>query len=63
MNYDALPLTLDANDLTKILGISKGSCYKLFDRKDFPTIVIGKRKLVARDRFFEWLDRNTKKEA
>lgn len=62
MQYDALPLTLDANDLSEILGISKTSCYKLFERKDFPTIHIGKRKLVARDHFFAWLDNQIQKE-
>ena len=61
MQYDTLPLILNANDLSKILGISKSSCYKLFQRKDFPTILIGNRKLVARDHFWEWLDQQTKK--
>ena len=37
-NYDELPLTLTADDLSKFLGISKGSCYSMFKRDDFPTI-------------------------
>lgn len=59
-NINELPLTLSADDLSKILGISKGTCYSMFKRKDFPTIKIGKRVLVSRDRFFEWLNKNTK---
>ncbi len=59
-NYSELPLTLDANDLSEILGISKACCYSMFKRKDFPTIKIGKRCLVSRDRFIEWLEKNTR---
>ena len=56
-------LTLDAKDLSKLLGISKGSCYKLFRRSDFPTITIGKRKLVACDKLYAWLNAQTQQEA
>lgn len=59
-NVNELPLTLDSNDLSEILGISKGSCYNMLKRKDFPAIKIGKRVLVSRDRFFQWLEQNTR---
>lgn len=59
-NYDELPLTLTADDLSRYLGISKCSCYSMFKRKDFPTIKIGKRVLVSRDRFIEWLNKHTR---
>lgn len=59
-NYDELPLTLTADDLSKFLGISKGSCYSMLKRDDFPTIKIGKRVLVSRDRFIQWLEKNTR---
>lgn len=61
-SYDELPLVLSAEDLSRFLGISKCSCYAMFKRKDFPTIRIGSRVLVSRDRFLEWLEKYTKKE-
>jgi hypothetical protein len=30
--------------------------YQLMHREDFPTIVIGKRMVVPRDKFLEWLE-------
>ncbi|MCR4889099.1 MAG: helix-turn-helix domain-containing protein [Ruminococcus sp.] len=60
-NYDDLPVTLSADDMSKFLGISKCSCYALFKRKDFPTIKIGSRLLVSRDRFIEWLEKQTRR--
>lgn len=59
-NYEELPLTLTAEDLSRFLGISKCSCYAMFKRIDFPTIKIGRRVLVSRDRFLEWLEKQTK---
>lgn len=53
---DQLPMILGADDVSLILGISRAKAYQLFHRKDFPTIKIGKRLLVSRDRFFTWLD-------
>ncbi len=58
-SYDELPLTLDAKDISKFLGVSPTSCYSLFKRKDFPTIKIGKRSIVARDKFLMWLEQHT----
>lgn len=59
-NYDELPLTLSAKDISAFLGVSPASSYSLFKRKDFPIIKIGKRSVVARDRFLEWLEHHTK---
>ena len=56
-----LPVTLSATDMSKYLGISKCSCYALFKRKDFPTIKVGCRLLVSRDRFIEWLAKQERK--
>lgn len=53
---------LSAKDIQNILGISRGTAYNLFSRRDFPTIQIGKRKLVSSQRFYEWLDKQTREE-
>ena len=56
-SLDQLPLSLNANDIAEVLNISRGNAYCLLHREDFPTIHIGKRMIVPRDRFFEWMDR------
>lgn len=48
-----LALILSAPQVDEFLGISRSLAYKLFRRKDFPTIQIGHRKLVRRE---AWLD-------
>lgn len=56
--YDELPLVLNAKDVADILGISLTAAYRLFDWDDFPTIRTGmRRKLVSREAFFDWLNR------
>ena len=55
-DFEELPLTLNAKDIADVLGISKSYAYNLFYRKDFPTLTIGKRKIVRKDKFLLWLD-------
>ena len=54
-NFDDLPMILSANDLIHILGLSRTNIYYLLRAQNFPTITIGKRKLVRKDKFLEWL--------
>ena len=55
-SYDQLPLTLRANDIAAVLGISRAQTYSLMHQQGFPTIFIGKRMLVPRDKFLAWMD-------
>ena len=55
-SYNQLPLSLNANDLAAVLGISRANAYTLMRAKGFPTIFIGKRMIVPRDKFIEWMD-------
>lgn len=55
-SYGDLPLTLSADDIAAVLGISRTNAYALLHREDFPTLKIGKRLLVPRDRFIRWID-------
>ena len=54
-SIDELPLTLDAEDVASALNVSKPTAYRLMRTRDFPTLQIGRRKLVNREKFFEWL--------
>ena len=42
-----------------VSGISQGTVYSLMKQPDFPLIQFGKRMLVSRERFFEWLESRT----
>ena len=55
-SYNQLPLSLNANDIAALLGISRANAYTLMRAKGFPTIFIGKRMIVPRDKFIEWMD-------
>jgi len=59
-SYEDLPLFLNVNDLSKALGIAPSSCYELMHEKDFPSIRIGKRLVVQREKFIEWVDEQSK---
>ena len=55
-SYNQLPLSLNANDIAAVLGSSRANAYTLMRAKGFPTIFIGKRMIVPRDKFIEWMD-------
>ena len=55
-NYRELPLTLRADDIAAVLGISRAGAYNLMNAKGFPTIHIGRRMVVPRDKFVEWME-------
>ena len=58
-SYDELPLFLSAETVAKLLGISISSTYELMQKKDFPVLRIGNRKVVPKDRVRAWVDRFT----
>ena len=55
-SYDDLPVTICADDVALILGISRANAYALMHTKGFPTIYIGKRMIVPKDKFIEWIN-------
>ena len=55
-NYDALPLTLTAPEVGEVLGISRAAAYELVRSKGFPSMRIGTRILVPKDKFIQWID-------
>lgn len=58
-NYDNLPAVLNANQLATALGISRAGAYQLLNTCTFPTLRIGKRLLVPKDKLVEWIEQNT----
>ena len=58
-NYDELPLFLNAKMVADLLGISPSSGYELMHEKGFPTLKIGSRLVVPKDKFFSWVEENS----
>lgn len=59
VTYDQLPLMLNAEDVRTVMNISRAGAYQLMHREDFPTIIMGKRMVVPRDKFLEWVELHT----
>ena len=58
-NYENLPTVLNANQLAAALGISRAGAYQLLNTWTFPTLRIGKRLLVPKDKLIDWIEQNT----
>ncbi len=60
-SFDQLPLVLNADEVAKVLGISRSNVYCLMHAKGFPTMTIGKRMVVTRDKLVEWMEKQAAK--
>ena len=60
-SYEQLPLSLNAENVARVLGISRANAYTLMHSKDFPTLTIGKRMVVPRDKLLAWMDDQMRK--
>ena len=58
-SYEELPLFLNAEIVAKVLGVSPSSGYELMHKLDFPALKIGKRIVVPKERFIQWVEQNT----
>lgn len=58
-SMEQLPITLSANQVAQVLGISRANAYTLMHSKGFPTIQIGKRMVVPKNKLMEWMERQT----
>lgn len=47
--YEDLPLYLNAETISKALGIAISSAYELMQEKDFPTFKVGSHKFVEKE--------------
>ena len=55
-SIDQLPITLCAEDVAQVLGISRAGAYTLMHSKGFPTIQIGKRMVVPKEKLLAWME-------
>ena len=59
-NYDDLPLMLSVPDVTSVLGISRAGAYELVRSDGFPSLRIGSRIVVPKEKFIKWINTNTR---
>jgi excisionase family DNA binding protein len=57
--YDELPLMLSVPEVAAVLGISRAGAYELARSRDFPSLTIGTRIVVPKDKFIAWIGRKT----
>ena len=58
-DYSELPLFLNAETVSKVLGISPASSYELLHEPGFPVLKIGNRMVVSKEKFIQWVEENT----
>ena len=58
-SYDDLPLFLNAELVSKVLGVSPSSGYELMHEAGFPTLRIGNRMVVPKEKFIQWVEEHT----
>ena len=56
-SLEEFPMMMNMTDVAAALGISRAGAYKLAHSADFPAFQIGKRIVVSREKFLDWLDR------
>ena len=54
--FEDLPLMLSVPDLASVLGISRAGAYELVKEKGFPSLTVGYRILIPRDKLIAWID-------
>ena len=56
-SLEQLPITLKAEEVAQVLGVSRANAYVLMHSADFPTLRIGKRMVVPKDKLIEWINK------
>ena len=55
-SYGNLPLTLTVPEAAEVLGISRAGAYELARSVGFPSMRIGSRILVPKEKFIRWIN-------
>ncbi len=58
-SYGELPLFLNANQLSQVLGVSVSTAYELMRESGFPVLRVGSRMVVPKEKFIQWVEQNT----
>ena len=55
-SFDELPAVLTAVELAAFLGISQSGAYNLMHSEGFPTLVVGRRMMVLKEKLRMWCE-------
>ena len=55
-SYDDLPLFLNARMVAQVLGVSISTTYELLNDPGFPTLRVGSRMVVPKEKFIQWAE-------
>jgi excisionase family DNA binding protein len=58
LTIEKLPTFFSPRQLAEILGVSKDTAYRLASSEQFPSVRIGKRILIYKDSFTDWITIN-----
>jgi predicted DNA-binding transcriptional regulator AlpA len=58
LSFDDLPLFFNPRAFAPLLGISVAKSYEIAKQKDFPHAKFGKRIIIYKEPFLEWIDKN-----
>ena len=50
---------LEAGQLAELLHLSRSGVYNLLNKPDFPTLHVGRKKMVMKQELIVWMHRNT----
>ena len=55
-SYAELPLFLNANQVSQVLGVSVSTAYELMHETGFPVLRVGNRMVVPKEKFIRWAE-------
>ena len=55
-SYGDLPLFLNANLVAQVLGVSISTAYEVMHEPGFPTLRVGNRMVVPKEKFMQWAE-------
>ena len=58
-SYDDLPLMLSVPEVAAAMGISRAGAYELVHSEGFPSLTIGSRIVVPKDKLIAWIDKKS----
>ncbi len=59
-SFDELPQMFSVAQLSQVLSISRTAAYDLTKEDGFPSVKIGGRVLIHREKFLKWLEKKMK---
>ena len=57
-SYDELPIMLSVPQLAVVLNISRSGAYALVRSDGFPSLKIGSRIVIPKDKLQDWINEN-----